>query len=123
MAWTGPLRLSTLSQQERAGDEALGGLAYPPEALTLTLSRWEGGMLNCAPSADAVAGGGNKISRTENLPSVNCSPSRGRLLSPALLQLRNDSPVLAAPDCRAVCRLRTRSEISRALVKWGGHSR
>src|SRR5689334_24386738 len=31
--------------------------------LTLPLSRWEGGTLNCAPSADAVAGGGNRRER------------------------------------------------------------
>jgi hypothetical protein len=35
--------LSSLSQREKTGGEGLGGLAYPPEALTLTLSRWERG--------------------------------------------------------------------------------
>ena len=45
------------------------------------------------------------------------------LLSPAWRQPRNDFPVLAAPGCRAVCRLRTRSEITRGLAKWAGHDR
>src|SRR5919108_4791748 len=35
-----------------------GGVVIKP--LTLTLSQREGGTLNCAPSADAVAGRGNK---------------------------------------------------------------
>src|SRR5438270_465491 len=54
----------------------------PRKPLTLTLSQREGGTLNCAPSADAVAGNGGTLNCAPSADAVagnggtlNCAPS------------------------------------------------
>jgi hypothetical protein len=62
--------------------------------LTLTLSRREGGPLNCAPSADAVAGNGRPLSWA---PSADAVAGGGESRQGILTQPRTwrSMPILA----------------------------
>jgi hypothetical protein len=71
---------------ERVLSQGEGLFVQAGDTLALTLSQREGGPLNCAPSADAVAGNGRPL---------NCAPSADAVAG-------NGRPLNCAPSADAV---------------------